>query len=156
MITRKLREILNPYLIWESRVNLNAALSESCRFYTQIPLEKCLAHECLFLLDIYLSKVAKFHAQKDVNKQCEIALNIYSSYNDFRRCTLMAASPKVKNTNIDRLLYFRNKTFLLSQKVDKVIVNKLFSQCTTSILQLLHLKRISIPKNLKYEYIQIQ
>ena len=68
----------------------------------------------------------------------------------------MAASPKVKNTNIDRLLYFRNKTFLLSQKVDKVIVNKLFSQCTTSILQLLHLKRISIPKNLKYEYIQIQ
>ena len=68
----------------------------------------------------------------------------------------MAASPKVKNTNIDRLLYFRNKTFLLSQKVDKVIVNKLFSQCTTSILQLLHLKRIYIPKNLKYEYIQIQ
>lgn len=145
MITRKLREILNPYLIWQSRVNLNAALPESCRFYTRIPLRVCVGHEMDYLRRLYYAKVDRFHNARTPQEKCQEMYDLFSTYKDPRRLLLLTYSGQFKTANIGRLLYFSDKKHLLSNGVDPKMVTRLHFLCNDILLRVMSLKQTKLP-----------
>ena len=145
MITRKLREILNPYLIWQSRVNLNAALPELCRFYTRIPLHVCVGHEMDYLRRLYQDKVQRFHEATTAQEKCQEFYELFSTYKDPRRLMLLAYSSKFKDVNIGRLLYFSDKKLLLSSGVEPKLVERLHILCKNTLLRVMSLKQTKLP-----------
>ena len=146
MITRKLREILNPYLIWQSRVNLNAALPESCRFYTRIPLRICVGHEINYLRTLYQHKVDRFHNARTTQEKCQEMYGLFSTYKDPRRLLLLTYSGQFKNINIGRLLYFSDKKHLLSHGVEPKMVTRLHVLCRDILLRVMSLKQSKLPR----------
>ena len=145
MITQKLREILNPYLIWQSRVNLNAVLPESCRFYTQIPLQVCVCHEVDYLRRLYHAKVERFHNAITSQEKCQEIYELFSTYKDPRRLFLLTYSGQFKNANVGRLLYFSDKKQLLSNGVDPKLVTRLHILCKDILLRVMFLKQAKLP-----------
>ena len=145
MITRKLREILNPYLIWESRVNLNAALPEPCRFYTRIPLRACVGHEIDYLRRLYKAKVDRFHNAGTPQEKCQEMYELFSTYKDPRRLFLLTYSGQFKNANIGRLLYFSDKKQLLSNGVEPKLATRLNILCKDILLRVMPLKQTKLP-----------
>jgi len=155
MITREIRKILNPYLVWESRVNLNAALPKSCRVYTRMSWKKCIAHELYFLKTIYMAKSQRFHEAVGATQKCERIFELFSSYDNPRMWLLMSCYPSYKNINIDRLLYFADKKHLLSASVDPKLVHRVVVLCQRMVLKVMILKIIKLPTNMNHGFIQI-
>jgi hypothetical protein len=141
MITSEVRKLLNPYLIWESRVNLNAALPEKDRFYTRFSKDQCDMHEIRYWVLIQSSMIVRATNTDCITKRTEIAYDLFSRYLTNRPYILILNNLNLKKVIIERLLYFTDmytfNTYGINKKLSKKFKN-LANNIIAKILTLQH------------------
>ena len=142
MITRQIREILNPYLVWESRVNLNVALPKSSRVYTRFSREDCDRHENSVWVDIFKEKLTSFENRNTPQTRAEASYRLFEHFNNPRAYTLVERHLNFKMAVIERLLCFSDKKELRLLGVNSELSEKLSRLCKNLIPKMLSLKYV--------------
>jgi hypothetical protein len=154
MITRQIREILSPYLDWQSRVNLNVALPVSCRVYKRFSQEECDAHEIYIWTAIFKVYLTAFETGDSRQKRAELSYTLFNQFNNPRSFILPMRHVTFKMAVIGRLLYFADKKDMKRMGVSPELSGKLSRLCKQLIPKMLSLKYLPM-KNTQSHCIQI-
>ena len=154
MITRQIREILSPYLDWQSRVNLNVALPVSCRVYKRFSQEECDGHEIYIWTEVFKVYLTAVETGDSRQKRAELSYALFKQFNNPRSFILPIRHVSFKMAVIERLLYFADKKAILNMGVSPELSGKLSQLCKQLIPKMLSLKHIPM-KNTKSYCIQI-
>lgn len=150
MITRQIREILNPYLDWESRVNLNVALPKSSRVYNRFSKEDCDRHEIHTWVPIFKEKLLCFEEAEVAQTRAELSYVLFKHFDNPRSLILPMRHVNFKMCLIERLLYFADKKQLKTLGVSSELANKLSVLSKNLIPTMLSLKHTAMKNNKTY------
>ena len=150
MITKQLHEILNPYLDWESRMNLNVALPMSCRVYKRFSQEDCDRHEIAVWVEIFKKYLTTVETVDNRQTKAEVSYTLFNQFNNPRSFILPLRHVTFKMAVIGRLLYFGNKKDMKKMGVSSELANKLSMISKNLIPKMLSLKYIPMKNRATY------
>ena len=145
-----IREILDPYLDWECRVNLNAVLPKSSRVYRRFSKEECDYHEIYIWNKIFKKKLNLFDKSDTPQTQAQACYDLFKCFQNPRALVLPTRYIRFKMVTIEKLLYFTDNKDLKKKTVTPDLANKLSNLCKMLIPIMLSLKYRPIKHNITH------
>jgi hypothetical protein len=145
MITLQIRYLLDPYLDWHSRVNLNEAIPRSSRVCRRFSKEDSDHHDMYLLAKIIKKKLDNhFGNMNTPQEKGESCYNFFNCFNNPRCLVLPMRNVEFKMSLISRLLNFSDKKELKREGLTADLAERLSRQCKMLIPKILSLKYIPL------------